>query len=672
MRRAGNGRWAAGGRLARRAALAAVVLALAPGTLSPGLTSSADAASLEGIHKIQHVIVIMQENRSFDSYFGTYPGANGIPAGVCVPDPADGGCVAPFHDPEDKNSGGPHGHGAFVADLDEGRMDGFVGEAEKGSKCSSTEPGCSPCTEQGSSAQGGSGASSGSASASCVDPMGYHDAREIPNYWMYAQNFVLQDAMFEPISSWSWPEHLTLVSAWSASCKSGEKWSENPLSCFTSLEGPPAPEEKEGKPNPYTGPEAISLPWTDITYLLHKHEVSWGYYIFEGDEPDCEDDEAMTCAPVAQGPKTPGIWNPLVDFLDVKEDNQMGNVQSLTHFYTAVQKTSECALPNVSWVVPNSVVSEHPPALISQGQAYVTTLVNSIMRSPCWDSSAIFLSWDDWGGFYDHVVPPVIDNEGYGFRVPGLVISPYAKAGYVDHQQLSHESYLKFVEDDFLEDERLNPATDGRRDSRKEVYEEAPGVGNLESDFDFEQPPRPPLILSPEPVPGPASCPPGSIPSGAALPGPLSPCPYPTPPVPSPASSSPSIPSTSTPSPSLPVVAPELVLQLVASVAARQDMRLHHGRVYLTVSCNVTCLLYAHGHLSLLHHHRHLGLRGLHTTLAANRAEQIELSLSHSTEAALRRALREHHRVKALIDVDVSAAGQASRSYLVQVQLSYR
>jgi len=96
---------------------------------------------------------------------------------------------------------------------------------------------------------------------------------------------------------------------------------------------------------------------------------------------------------------------------------------------------------------------------------------NSIMRSPCWGSSGIFLSWDDWGGFYDHVVPPVVDGQGYGVRVPGMVISPYARPGCIDHRRLSHDACLKFIEDDFLEGQRLNPKTDGRPDSRSDELE---------------------------------------------------------------------------------------------------------------------------------------------------------------------------------------------------------
>jgi phospholipase C len=146
---------------------------------------------------------------------------------------------------------------------------------------------------------------------------------------------------------------------------------------------------------------------------------------------------------------------------------------------------------------------------VTVGQAYVTTLINTIMRSHCWASTAIFLSWDDWGGFYDHVRPPIVDENGYGLRVPGLVISPYAKTGYVDHQQLSHDAYLKFIEDDFLNGQRLNSATDGRPDSRPDVREEAPGLGNVVTDFNFSQQPRAPLLLSTDPAPEAASTPPG-------------------------------------------------------------------------------------------------------------------------------------------------------------------
>jgi hypothetical protein len=117
------------------------------------------------------------------------------------------------------------------------------------------------------------------------------------------------------------------------------------------------------------------------------------------------------------------------------------------------------------------------------------------MSGPDWSSTAIFLSWDDWGGFYDHVAPPVVDQNGYGLRVPGIVISPYAKKGYIDHQTLSHDAYVKFIEDDFLHGQRLDPATDGRPDPRPDVREDNATLGNLLNDFDFSQKPLPPVIL---------------------------------------------------------------------------------------------------------------------------------------------------------------------------------
>jgi phospholipase C len=437
-------------------------------------------APAAGIHKIRHVVVIMQENRSFDSYFGTYPGADGIPglAGnpgnvPCLPDPARGTCVRPFHDLQGMSLGGPHGQNNAAADINGGQMDGFVREQNRGLA------GC----EQAFNPACGGGRHGGP-----PDVMGYHDGSDIPNYWAYAKDFVLDDHMFESDASWSLPSHLYMVSGWSARCtRRGD-----PMSCTNEDQNPGLPTDFKRKNFGIANAKPPDYAWTDLTYLLHKYGVSWAYYVFRGSEPDCEEDQAMSCAPVTQGANTPGIWNPLAYFDTVQQDGQLGDIQSLSNFYAAAEAGT---LPAVSWITPNATVSEHPPGLISAGQTYVTGLINAIMRSPDWDSTAIFLAWDDWGGFYDHVNPPKVDENGYGLRVPALVISPYSRQGYVDHQTLSFDAYLKFIEDDFLGGQRLDPRTDGRPDPRPDVREDAPQLGDLAADFDFSQPPRAPVIL---------------------------------------------------------------------------------------------------------------------------------------------------------------------------------
>jgi phospholipase C len=153
----------------------------------------------------------------------------------------------------------------------------------------------------------------------------------------------------------------------------------------------------------------------------------------------------------------------------------------------------------VSWVIPIPSDNDHPPDRTSTAQTFVTAAVNAVMHSSDWSSSAIFLAWDDWGGFFDHVKPPKVDENGYGFRVPALIISPYARKGYIDHQTLSFDAYLKFIEDDFLHGQRLNPKTDGRPDRRPNIRENAPLLGNIARAFNFGQKPRPPLILPTRP-----------------------------------------------------------------------------------------------------------------------------------------------------------------------------
>jgi len=465
----------------------ALGIALLAACTDPGLPESATGGPLgsyvvpQGIHKIKHVIMIMQENRSFDSYFGTFPGAAGIPMrsgvlAVCVPNPA-GGCTRPYHDTADVNGGGPHGLGNAIADIHYGKMDGFIRQrdAAKASCKIPDDPACS----------GASGV---------PDVMGYHTAAEVPNYWTYARDFALQDHMFEPVKSWSLPEHLYLVSGWSARCKN-----RSPMSCANNIVGPYGVNTFGEAVNKEltTGTTSIDLAWTDMTWLLHAHHVSWAYYVQSGSQPDCPNDQAETCLTVRQSAATPGIWNPLPLFGDVQADHQVHNIQPLGNFLHAAATGT---LPAVSWVVPSGPDSEHPPASVHRGQAYVTALINAVMKSPDWKSTAIFLSWDDWGGFYDNVIPPAVDQNGYGLRVPSLVISPYAKKGYIDHQALSSDAYLRFIEDDFLGGDRLNPKTDKRPDPRPDVREDLPILGDLTQDFNFNQAPRPPLLLPTNPL----------------------------------------------------------------------------------------------------------------------------------------------------------------------------
>jgi phospholipase C len=448
----------------RRCIVSIIFAAIAACSADNGVTTPAPGT------KIRHVIIIMQENRSFDEYFGTFPGADGIPMqdGLpreCLPDPVHQTCIYPYHNPVDQNVGGPHSATDAVADIDGGAMDGFVKRAlEVDATCrNGQDPSCHGST----------------------DVMGYHDDREIPNYWAYASNFVLQDRMFESGASWSLPAHLFMVSAWSAVCEIDQ-----PLTCRDALQAPAGSQLLRGAFEPA---KSGAYAWTDITYLLHGAGISWKYYVGKGSEPDCDDDGAK-CPSIPQNAQTPSIWNPLPSFTTVREDGELGNIQDVSQFYVDAKQGN---LPSVAWIVPDQLVSEHPPAKINNGEVYVTELINAIMRSPQWDSTAIFVSWDDWGGFYDHVVPPRVDENGYGIRVPGLVISPYAKQGYIDHQTLSHDAYLKFIEAVFLANHRLDPRTDGRPDKRPTVRESVHLLGDLRNDFDFNQSPLKPLILPP-------------------------------------------------------------------------------------------------------------------------------------------------------------------------------
>ena len=150
--------------------------------------------------------------------------------------------------------------------------------------------------------------------------------------------------------------------------------------------------------------------------------MSWRYYVGGTTcwVPPCQHDRENSFG-------TAYNKNPLPGFTSFggERDGYADNVPPVGDY---LQAAADGALPQVSWIVPGAVNSEHPssPGTVREGMAYVTRLVNAAMQGPDWDSTAIFVTWDDWGGFYDHVEPPRIDAMGYGLRVPGLVISPYA------------------------------------------------------------------------------------------------------------------------------------------------------------------------------------------------------------------------------------------------------
>ncbi len=416
-------------------AMGLVVLSCAPRadtTVSPVPPSSPTMPP--GLEKIQHFVFIMQENRSFDSYFGTYPGADGIPQGVSFVDPRDGSTVSPYHDANDVNRGGPHGWDNARADINNGKMDGFLTESYKGINAdgSSFNPSYTPGRNP-------------------KDVMGWHDYREIPNYWNYARLYVLQDRMFESVASYSLPAHLYMLAAQSGG--------------YTGY--------KQPMPTTYNFPE--------ITELLTSGKIDWKYYVTSGKLPDTEDAHVVgSQSQEEQNPDKYTLWNPLPAFPKVQDDpTQRSRLQGTARFYADAKDGN---LPQVSWVIPSGAVSEHPPAGVREGMAYVTGLVNAVMQSPDWNSTAIFISWDDWGGFYDHVPPPQIDQYGLGIRVPGLVISPYARENYIDHNTYSFESWLKIVEERF----DVHPMT--ARDTT---------ALDMIASFDFNQRPRQSVILSP-------------------------------------------------------------------------------------------------------------------------------------------------------------------------------
>jgi len=398
-----------------RLALGLGVVAL--GTLSPSVPAAgAPGAPIRTTTPIRHFVSVMQEGHSFDNYFGTYPGADGIPKGACMPSPAAPGpakCVAPFSIGKRPSQNLSHTKAAFDGQFHGGAMDGFV------------------------TAFAGGGVTTDLA-------MGHYDRRDIPYYWNLADRYVLFDRFFGAATGGTVWNHMFWVSA-----------------------TPGNPQRESIPPNGFG-----DVP--TIFDQLEKSGISWKFYV-QNYDPKSTFRAKTTDRRSSQLARVP-----LVDLARFVDDPKLfGHIVSLDDYYTDLEKDS---LPAVSYIVPSGS-SEHPPGPVRAGERMVRSLINALQRSSAWRSSALLLTYDSWGGWFDHVPPPRADAYGPGFRVPALLVSAYARRGAVISTPLDTTSVLKFVEDNW----GLAPLA--ARDAH---------VASLLSAFDFGQPPRAPAFVPAE------------------------------------------------------------------------------------------------------------------------------------------------------------------------------
>jgi phospholipase C len=368
---------------------------------------------------IEHVVFLIKENRTFDNLFGTFPGANGVTVGY------DRGVRRPLTPGTDGGIGSediPHCYTCSLAAWNHGKMDGF---------------------NQGA----------------VSDRWAYtqlHRA-QLPNYWHWAREFVLADNFFSSAQGPSFPNHLYSIAAQSGGAhdnprRTGPFRSSNTFGCD-------APKGQTVTIVDSEGHEKKVQPCFDFLTegdLLTKAGIDWAYYAAEPDQLGY-------------------IWSAYSAIRHIRETRQWS--RHVLPVDDVIRDIRDDLLPPVTWITPRYEVSEHPQYNFCLGENWSTRVIDAIMRSPMWKNTAIFVTWDDYGGFYDHVPPPQVDGFGLGIRVPLLVISPYAKSGVIDHQVGEFSSVLRFIETNW----GLSLLTDRDREAT-----------DLSYDFDFKKRPRPP------------------------------------------------------------------------------------------------------------------------------------------------------------------------------------
>ncbi len=366
---------------------------------------------------IDHIVVVMMENHAYDNYFGVYCQAtsslcpltgDGIPAGTCVPyslTNASLGCVKPYALNESyvyRSVGAGHNWMTSNISYDDGKMNGFL--------------------------------AAGQDKKSLV---GYYNGSTIPTYWDLAEEYGLGDQFFSATLSYSLPNHWFLL-AGQAPAKAETDW------LFVTTNKKTGATEMTPADSVYLN-EANNTPAIDDQ--LVNTSITWKYY-----------DESFDNATYAQeltgtnlGLKGQGVpsvynyWDPLA------AKNQTYTPAFEPHWVNRGQFQADAAagnLPNISWVIPDVGESDHPPANLSLGMQFVGSIINSVEQSPDWNSTAVFVTWDEYGGYYDNVAPPQLNPAGLGlgFRVPLLVVSPYTPEGYISNTTGSFVSLLHFME----------------------------------------------------------------------------------------------------------------------------------------------------------------------------------------------------------------------------------
>jgi len=400
----------------------------APGTITPSPVTSSTPGTVD---PIQHIVIMVKENRSFDNYFGTFPGAAGATRGQT----SSGQTVPLLHTPDHTLLDINHAGDAARVAVNDGKMNGFdqlQGAIQDGQDIALSQ---------------------------------LHES-DIPNYWAYARTFTLDDHFFSTINGPSFPNHLVTVAG------SSHNTDDNPiLNTYHSWGCDAGQYTKVDTVDLQTGEHYYSKPCFDIQTLpdeFQKAGVSWKYY--------------------APGQYQSGyIWSALSSIKHIRYSPLwQSNVPDTSQFIKDIKAGT---LPQVSWVVMNEGESEHPPHSSCAGENWTVRQLNALMQSPLWASTAVFLTWDDFGGFYDHLAPPKLNAIAYGPRVPTLVISPYARQHFIDHQTYDFASILRYVEDKY---------------HLPQLSEYDQRAQSIAGSLDLNQRPIPPLILHTR------VCPPGA------------------------------------------------------------------------------------------------------------------------------------------------------------------